>query len=296
MGAVADVIAAGAVVVRSNPAGKGTEVLLVHRPKYDDWSFPKGKLDPGEHIVTAAVREVAEETGLDIRLGPRLSTQRYTVGNGTARTKDVHYWLGHLTGGDDVEAYRPNDEIDQVAWVPLDEAASRLSYAYDRQTLSEVEAVRTGTVPLVVLRHSRARPRSSWRGDDRDRPLSEAGRFQSELLVPVLGAYGVRRVVASTSKRCWQTVAPYAESDDLDIEVTEDLSEQQASGRCVSAQVERLLDLAEPAVLCTHRPVLPLVLEALALEQRKLEPGSLLVAHHREGRVVCVEEHAVPFR
>ena len=116
-----DVLAAGAVVFRS-----GGQVLLVHRPRYDDWSFPKGKLDPGEHAAVAAVREVAEETGLRVRLGPPLSPQRYEVSGG--RTKHVSYWIGRAVGGDDVSAYRPNDEIDAVEWVPVEEAADRLSY------------------------------------------------------------------------------------------------------------------------------------------------------------------------
>src|SRR5512141_1395906 len=99
------IVAAGAVVVR-----KGPEVLLVHRPKYDDWSFPKGKLDPGEHITTAAVREVAEETGLDIRLGPALPLQEYDVRNGQLRHKVVHYWAARVVGSDDVSPYRPNGQ------------------------------------------------------------------------------------------------------------------------------------------------------------------------------------------
>ncbi len=114
-----EILAAGAVVSR-----KGPQVLLIHRPKYDDWSFPKGKLDPGEHAVTAAVREVAEETGVDVRLGPPLSDQRYLVGNGTVRPKRVHYWAGRVVGDDDVSTYRPNDEIDDVGWFDLDKARS----------------------------------------------------------------------------------------------------------------------------------------------------------------------------
>ncbi len=85
-----DVQSAGVVVFRP-----GTKVLLVHRPKYDDWSFPKGKLDPGEHATTAAVREVEEETGLRVRLGPPLSEQRYPVAQGM---KTVSYWTGRSTG------------------------------------------------------------------------------------------------------------------------------------------------------------------------------------------------------
>ena len=114
-GDLRDVRAAGAVVTRKGAAE--WEVLLVHRPKYDDWSFPKGKLDPGEHEVTAAVREVAEETGLDVRLGPPLAPQRYRMASGRwkhgATTGPAGWWAS-----DDVSGYRPNDEIDAVEWVP----------------------------------------------------------------------------------------------------------------------------------------------------------------------------------
>src|SRR3954449_3075046 len=99
-----EILSAGAVVSR-----KGPDVLLVHRPKYDDWSFPKGKLDPGEHQTSAAVREVAEETGLDIRLGPPLTSQHYEVGNGRRVTKRVYYWAGRVVSGDDVSTYQPNE-------------------------------------------------------------------------------------------------------------------------------------------------------------------------------------------
>ena len=117
-----DVLAAGAVVLRKHH----DDVLLVHRPKYDDWSFPKGKLDPGEHEVTAAVREVAEETGLDVRLGPALTPQRYRMSNG--RWKHVDYWTAKVVGSDDVSGYRPNDEIDVVEWVPWGRPSSTRWY------------------------------------------------------------------------------------------------------------------------------------------------------------------------
>ena len=291
MDALAEIIAAGAVVTR-----KGREVLLVHRPKYDDWSFPKGKLDPGEHIVNTTVREVAEETGLDIRLGPPLSTQRYSVRNGQSGTKDVHYWVGRVVGDDDVASYRPNDEVDEVAWLPIAEARERLTYPYDRDTLAEFEMVRKKSHPLVILRHARARSRRSWRGDDRDRMLTKAGEFQAEQIVPLLSAYGVGHLLSSSSKRCWTTVSPYADMADLDVEVTDDLSEEDATGESVSAHVDRLLEAREPAALCTHRPVLPWVFESLALEDRKLEPGDLFIAHHRNGKVLAVEQHHVMFR
>jgi len=286
-----EIAAAGCVVSR-----KGPEVLLVHRPKYDDWSFPKGKADPAEHVVATAVREVAEETGLDVRLGPPLTAQVYRVGNGQPRDKRVHYWAARVVGGDDVSGYRANEEIDEVAWVELGKARHRLTYEHDRETLDEFEARRKKTYPLIVLRHGRARPRKSWRGDDRERTLTKAGEHQAEELVPLLAAYGVTRVVSSTSRRCWTSVAPYADVADLDVEVTAGLAEEEATADTVSRLVHRLVEYREPTVLCTHRPVLPWVWEALGLEDRQLEPGGMLVVHHRRSKLVAAEEHDVPFR
>jgi 8-oxo-dGTP diphosphatase len=287
-----EVVAAGAVVSR-----KGPEVLVVHRPKYDDWSFPKGKLDPGEHVTTAAVREVAEETGLDVRLGPPLSLQRYAVLDGRPRDKVVWYWAARVVGGDDVSGYRPNAEIDAVAWVPVDKAAKLLTYPRDRATLADHESVRKKSHPLVVLRHAKAKSREKWHAgkdrDDRKRPLSSRGELQAEQLVPVLGAYGVRRVLSSSSRRCWTTVGPYADVADVDLEVTRDLSEQDATPRAVTRHVHRLLERPEPAVLCTHRPVLPLVYDALGVVDPGLDAGAMLVVHHRKGQIVGVEHHQV---
>lgn len=280
------IVAAGAVVVR-----KGPEVLLVHRPKYDDWSFPKGKLDPAEHVTTAAVREVAEETGLDVRLGPPLSTQAYQVRNGWVRPKIVHYWVARVVGGDDVSTYRPNAEIDAVAWVPLDKAARMLTYERDRETLAEAVAVRKKSHPLVVLRHGKAAARKRWKGDDRKRPLAKEGELQAEQVVPVLGAYGVQRVVSSSSKRCWTTVTPYADVADLYVEVTADLSEEDATPEGVETIVHEVLQRPEPVVVCTHRPVLPHVYAALGVRDPKLETGSMMVVHHRRGQVIGLELH-----
>lgn len=284
--ATKDVLAAGAVVF-----GSGKQVLLVHRPRYNDWSFPKGKLDRGEHVAAAAVREAAEETGLRIRLGPPLSPQRYPVGGG--RTKQVSYWVGRAVCGDDVSAYRPNDEIDAVAWVPYDEAMDRLSYEYDRATLKEARPRRRSTRALVVLRHGAARPREAWDEDDRRRPLAPAGREQAERLVPVLAAYDVRRIVTSSSIRCVETVAPYSAATGWPLERDDGLSEEDATVDSVLAIVDALAAGEQSAVLCSHRPVLPSVLDALGLPETKLEPAAMLVVHLRQGAVSATEVHRI---
>jgi 8-oxo-dGTP diphosphatase len=277
-----DVRAAGAVVTR-----KHGEVLLVHRPKYDDWSFPKGKLDRGEHVVTAAVREVAEETGLDIRLGPALSSQRYRQSNG--RWKSVEYWTGRVLGSDDVSGYRPNDEIDAVELVEWSAAMRRLTYPYDRDTLTEARPLRRKTRALVVLRHGQARSRGAWKKDDRVRPLLQAGLVQAEHLVPLLAAFDVTSVHTSSSTRCVQTVTPYVDSTGWPVKLYDELSEEDATVDGVVDVVDSLLDAGESTVLCTHRPVLPTVFDALRVPEVKLEPGGMLVVHHRKGKVVATE-------
>ena len=280
-----DVRAAGAVVTR-----KGGEVLLVHRPKYDDWSFPKGKLDRGEHVVTAAVREVAEETGLDVRLGPALAQQRYRMSNG--RWKSVDYWTARVVGSDDVSRYRPNAEIDAVEWVPWKDAQERLTYSYDRDTLAEARPLRRRTRALVVLRHAKARSRSGWRKDDRLRPLVRPGVTQAQRLVPILAAFDVTVAHTSSSTRCVQTVVPYADVTGWPVKQYDELSEEDATLEGVVDLVDGLLDSnldRGGAVLCTHRPVLPTVLDALQVPDVFLEPGAMLVVHHRKGRVVATE-------
>jgi 8-oxo-dGTP diphosphatase len=281
-----DVLAAGVVVFRP-----GRRVLLVHRPRYDDWSFPKGKLDPGEHLTACAVREVAEETGLRVRLGPPLSPQRYR--NGNDRMKTVSYWTGRVVGDDDVSGYLVNDEIDDVAWVPLDEAVERLTYPHDRDTLAEAVRLRRRTHALVVLRHGAARSRSAWRGDDRLRPLLVAGRHQAQQLVPLLSAYDVTRVVSSSSTRCVQTLQPYVDTTGWKLEPEDGLSEEGATAESVLGIVDALVHAEEGAVLCGHRPVLPSVFDALGIDDPGLEPGGLLVVHLRKGKVVATEAHRV---
>lgn len=282
-----DVLAAGAVVFRP-----GKRVLLVHRPRYDDWSFPKGKLDRGEHVASAAVREVEEETGLHVRLGPALAGQRYPVSGG--RMKSVAYWTGRAVGSDDVSGYRPNAEIDQVAWVPYDQARDQLTYDHDRDTLREAYRLRRRTHAVVVLRHGDARSRKAWRRqDDRLRPLLQAGRQQAQKVIPVLAAYDVTRIVSSSSTRCVETVAPYADTTGWKLELEDVLSEEDATAPGVVGLVDDLVNGDESAVLCSHRPVMPTVFDALGVPDPRLEPGGLLVAHVRKGTVVATELHQI---
>jgi len=279
---IGDVLAAGAVVIRKDA------VLLVHRPRYGDWSFPKGKLDRGELAPVAGVREVLEETGVRIRLGTPLRPQRYPNGG---RMKTVSYWHGRVVGDPSVDGYVVNDEIDQVEWVPLRKAKRRLSYTFDQATLAEALETEWRTRALVVVRHAHARARKSWRKDDRLRPLLAEGKRDAAKLVPLLGAYGPTRLVTSSSVRCAQTLAPYAVASGWPLEETDGLSQEDATAESVLEIVEDLLHGKECAAICTHRPVLPTVLDALEVVTEKLAPGELVVVHHRKGKITAFERY-----
>ncbi len=284
-----DVVAAGAVVTRKGPEGR--EVLLVHRPKYDDWSFPKGKQDPGEHVTATAVREVLEETGVEIRLGRPLRPQLYTVSGG--RSKLVHYWVGHVVGDDDVATYEINDEVDDLGWFLADAAAERLTYLDDIDLLTQYRERRKSTSTLVVVRHAKALKRGSWDGPDPERPLADVGLAQARALVPLLHAYGVARVLSSSSTRCVQTVQPYAEAQLLTLTDEVALSEEGYDASIARVLLDGLMATPGPSVLCSHRPVLPHLFDLLGFTEEPLAPSELVVCHHRKGGVVATERHLV---
>ena len=268
--------AAGGVVWRRSPGG--LEVLLVHRPRYDDWTLPKGKLHPGEDHPTAALREVEEETGLRCTLGPALAPSTYVDGRG--RPKVVRWWA--MTPG--AGTFVPGPEVDEAGWLPVPEAASRLTYDRDREVLRSFTS-RPGTSAVLLVRHADAGDRDRWEGDDRLRPLSPRGERQAVGLVSRLAGYGVGRIVSSDYLRCTQTVEPLARSRDLPVETSPALSEG-AGGE----EVRALLDQVEgdPVVLCTHGDVAGEVLDAVGRSDERCAKGSTWVLEPHGGRWVAV--------
>lgn len=287
--AAGPIIAAGAAVLRTH-RGR-THVLLVHGAKYGDWTLPKGKLDPGETAGETAIREVEEETGLRVRLGPPLPSQVYGFVDrgGDTRAKVVHYWVGRAIDSDDVAAFTPNAEITDVRWLPVDKATDRLTHRRDAAVLHAALAHERTTSALLVVRHAVALERAGWKGSDRKRPLDERGDAQARRLVPTLRSYGVDRLVSSTSRRATDTVAPYAEAAGVPLETTDRLSEEDATRAGVARVVREGLATAAPIALATHNKVLPLVWEALGLAQDRLEKGGAVVLHHLDGRIAAVE-------
>jgi 8-oxo-dGTP diphosphatase len=302
--------AAGAVLWRPARAAStpGIEVMLVHRPKYDDWSLPKGKLDPGEHITGCAVREVLEETGHAISLGVPLGVQRYPV---AGAIKQVDYWTARA---DDTAApWRGTVEIDRIEFVPAARAAKRLSHPRDvdivRSAAAGLGDPPTDTSPLVVLRHAKALSRKRWDGADPDRPLDPKGTAQADRLAVLLACYGIERVVSSDSLRCVDTVHPYSTAARAHVELEPRVTEEGHAASAVGAAdaVTELLGDPRPVVLCSHRPVLPTMFEALGKlptdpftghrPPRSLSPGAFVVVHRRftsSGVEIVGAEHHEP--
>ena len=298
-----EIIAAGTLCWRIE---KGRlEVLIIHRPRYRDWSWPKGKLDPGETTPECAVRETMEEVGLSVKLGIPLATISYPV---TSGQKVVQYWAARA------ERPRPTPdgkEVDRVRWVRPETARDLLSNPSDVEPLDALvaahEAKDLQTWSLIVVRHAKAKPRSSWSRAEGERPLAATGRRQAIAVSRLLQAWNPERVVSSPWDRCVQTISPYVNQRRAKLKLVDALTEHDAArrpGRTRSA-VERVFDKRRPVALCTHRPVLPLVFsvlgnhmaaalqELLPVDDPYLAPGEAVicqVSSLNQGRIVSVEQ------
>lgn len=249
--------AAGAVLWRRSGESAGDEpvpieVAVIHRPRYDDWSLPKGKLESGETEPLTALREVAEETGYTAQLGRRLGAVMYPIQQGTKR---VWYWAAKATGGD----FTPNDEVDKLVWLPIDAAMEQLQYPYDRKVLQRFVSHPPETKTVMIVRHGTAGSKASYKGDDRKRPLDKHGRAQAESLVDQLLAFGATTLYAADRVRCHQTIEPLAQ--ELGVEVhNEPLLTEEAYTSDKKAARGRVLDIAARAgtpVICTQGKVIP---------------------------------------
>jgi 8-oxo-(d)GTP phosphatase len=285
------VAAAGGAVWRRSADG-GTEVVLVHRPRYDDWSLPKGKLDAGEHALTAAVREIGEETGLGAVAGRRSLRTSYPVPEGVKR---VDYWVMQALGG----TFEPDHEVDDLRWLPVPEAADLCSHEQDRAVLADLARTDVPAMPtLVLVRHGRAGDRSEWDGPDDLRPLDVRGRRQAQRLAEVLPAFGPDEILSAPPVRCRETVEPLAERLGLDIRPAPELGEEGFGDDPDAglALVERLLaprDRPGVTVVCSQGGAIPSVLMELGVPvtgTRDYPPcakGSSWVLGRRDGALLA---------
>jgi 8-oxo-(d)GTP phosphatase len=292
-----EILAAGAVVGREL-AGR-TEVTLVHRPKYDDWSFAKGKREPGEHLLRTAVREVAEETGLQVTLGRPLGATSYSY-NG--KLKRVDYWAARPASDASAAAFEPNSEVDELGWLPVEGAMDRLSYDRDKRMLTAFCEGPAETVPLILLRHASAGDRRDWAGADQARPLDAEGVADATTLAGLLGCFGSARLISSPAERCLATLRQFALATGSKIEIEDlfglDQPGEPVTDTAVARAAAAIAAEPVPAVICAHRENLPLLLEAACTRLAAAVPGgpplrkgAFWVLHRAKGALVAAERH-----
>ncbi|WP_106403507.1 NUDIX hydrolase [Actinocorallia populi] len=289
--------AAGAVLGRRDGAVR--EVALVHRPRYGDWSLPKGKPHAGEHPLRTAVREVAEETGVTPRLGPRLPSVEYETAKGLKR---VDYWAAEAG---EAAPFLAGDEVDRWEWVPLEEAFGRLSHAPDTAVLEAYAALPERTRPVVVLRHASAGEKRDWRDRDLVRPLDDRGRRESAEMSRLLRAYAPRRVFSSATARCLESLLDYASALDVPLLAEQAFTLGSTTPERAAARFGELVgsrdDGLDGLVVCTHGELVPvLAREACPRDGLPADPSlrkaSFWVFHREpgpDGAVVSAERHAV---
>lgn len=305
-----DLIAAGVVCWRRARDGGGLEVLLVHRPGHDDWGWPKGKPERREGLAECAVREAAAKAGVQVVLGRPLPPSRYRTPDG--RLEEVAYWAARVIGSE-----RPGTQgqkLDEIVWVPLHAAAQRLSYLADAVPLDALgrfaEEGTLATAACLVIRHATARPRDAWARADSERPLVASGKRQAMALAALLRCWRPDYLLCSSWRRCVQTMTPYVAASGVRLRTKGGLTEdgfRRSPGK-VRRHTHQLLENSHGGALCTHRPVLEGVLDAVRERSLPevaceipdanpfLHPGEVLVAHvaPRPGskpQVVAVERH-----
>lgn len=306
-GPVSKIVAAGALCWRQREGG--IEVLLIHRPNYDDWSWPKGKLDDGETLPQCAVREIREEINLNITLGIPLPITHYEV---KGRSKEVWYWAAEIQNG--TKAKADGKEVDKVKWVDIPTARKMLTMESDVIPLDYLEKSAKNrtlrTKPFIIVRHAKAKPRSTWTRAEADRPLAPTGRRQAFQVSKLLTSWMPTYLISSPWQRCIETMTPFLRHTDRRIRQKKSLTETAAREKPAKAQstIKKLMQDTRCTAVCTHRPVLPLVLAALKeqadtsfdvnfikglpAEDPYLKPGAIIVGHQairRKGKIVAFE-------
>jgi 8-oxo-dGTP diphosphatase len=263
-----------------------TEIAVVHRPRYDDWSLPKGKLAPGETELTAAAREVREELGSHVAVSRRIGNVSYDTPTGR---KTVTYWvMRHLDG-----AFTPTEEVDAVDWLRPKAARELLSYEVDKRVVGDFDAVPLPDSVIVLLRHAKAGRRADWRGHDLDRPLEATGRAQAQRLVGLLSLFDPDRIVSAEPLRCVDTVRPLAEHLGLGVRV-DPVFGDNAYLDSPAATEDALMALAKPgkvSVVCSQGDAIPGLIDRLGrgLGDSDTRKGAFWVLSVVDGTVVSTD-------
>ncbi len=282
--------AAGAVLWRKD-SRKNLEIAVIHRPRYDDWSLPKGKVETGESHISAGHREIYEETGFESIFGPEIGTVVYKL---EGAPKEVRYWAAQAT----VQTGKPDpEEVDQIEWLEPKRAKEKLSNKDDRAIVDFFLDFGADTFPIILLRHAKALKRTEWDGDDGDRPLEHRGQLQAKRLLPIYLPYGAEEIHTSDALRCIETIDELARSLQKTPIFSTDLSEYgfELDRQAPLDYVQDLMDRGIPAIVCSHNPIIPKVVKKLVGKKyfnsmdRELEPAQAIVLHCRAGEVIACD-------
>ena len=286
--------AAGAIVWRNNK--DNTEVAIIHRPKYDDWSFPKGKVEPSESLIACAYREVIEETNIQTEFGAFLGDVEYLTPDGKKR---VSFWAAKAMNQRD---FIPNSEVDQLKWVEVKKVKDLLTLETDKKILAQFVKLDINTKPFILLRHAKAVTREEWQGDDDDRPLDSLGQNQANRLLAIYQVYNIEQIHTSDAVRCYDTVNPIVKGLGIKLEVTGKLGEST-----YKKDKEKAFEYAKDLVkedtrilLCSHNPILPKMLNKLTkksdvdADEGKLSPADGWVIHRNGKEIIQIDRLDAP--
>ena len=282
--------AAGAVLWRKSESSQ-LEIAVIHRPRYDDWSLPKGKVEKGESHIAAGYREILEETGYESIFGPEIGEVIYEF---EGAPKEVRYWSAEAT----VKSGAPDlEEVDQIEWLSPKKAKEKLSNKDDRQVVDFFLDFGAETFPIILLRHAKALKRDDWDGDDGDRPLEHRGQLQAKRLLPIYLPYGVNEFHTSDALRCIETIEPMVRSLSAVPIYSADLSEYgyAKDKEAPLDYVQDLMDRGISAIVCSHNPIIPKLVKKLVGKKyfksmdRELEPAQAIVLHCRNGEVIACD-------
>ncbi len=287
--------AAGAVVWRKHK-DHFTEVAIIHRPKYDDWSFPKGKIEVGESLIACAYREVLEETNLQTEFGPLLGQVEYFTPDGL---KKVTYWSAKVIAE---KPFRTNTEVDQLKWIPITNVIEVLTNETDKEIFDKFVKVKFNSKPFILLRHAKAITRDEWQGEDDDRPLSSSGQNQAMRLLSTYQVFNIDQIHSSDAVRCYDTVNPIAKGLDIKLEVTGKLSESTYKKDKEKAfdYAKNLLTKDVRALICSHNPILPKMLNKLTkkseidADEEKLSPADGWIIHRIGKEIIQIDRIDAP--
>ncbi len=289
------ILAAGAVLWRPQEGTGAPAIAVIHRSRYDDWSLPKGKVDPGETEPVTAVREIEEETGFRAHLGRRLMTVSYPVDQGT---KKVRYWAARCVSGE----FSVNDEVDELKWLPADEAMTALTYPQDRKVLGRFLKLPADTQTVMIVRHATAGSKARYKGDDRKRPLDKHGRAQAESLVGLLLSFGAGELFAAARVRCAQTLDPLSEELGVTISNEPELTEEAYADNRKAAR-HRILEIAASSVnpvICTQGRVIPDFIawwcerDGVRPDSSRNRKGGTWVMSLADGRLIAADHFGSP--